>query len=158
MTGGPSTTGAELRARLEAVLAPDVVDALEAIGQLDRTAGSRRCGEEDARLADRFAEDGCESVGSAGGEAWTERQPLDDHYDRRDLAVPTSDPPAGALDLRLVDVREGVRRHQAIALEERARLVGGRVSVDLDLGKRRCRGHRSPLLRAWTKRASAGRM
>ena len=135
-----------------------VVNPLEAIGRLDRTTGSRRCREEDARLPDRLAEDGRETVGCPGREAWTERQPLNDHHDRRDVAVPASDPPAGSLDLGLVDVREGVRGHQTIPFEKRARLVGRRVSVALDLWKRRCRGHRSPLLRVWTKRASAGRM
>ena len=123
-----------------------VVDAFEPIAHFDRTARARRRRKEHARFADRLAEDRRKAVRRAGREARTEREPFDDHHDRRDLALPSSDPPAGAFDLGLVDIRERVCGHQAIALEERARLVGGRVSVDLYLWKRRCRGHRSSLV------------
>ena len=67
-------------------------------------------------------------------EARTERQRLDDEGCRDDLVGPRRDPPAGALDVRRVEVRERVRGEQAIALEEAADARGRHLLFDMDLG------------------------
>jgi len=131
------------------------IHALEAVRRLDRLPAAMRCCQKDPRLVDRLAEDRPERLRAARREARAERETFHHEHDGLYLTVAPTDPPARALDLRLIDVGERVRRQESVALEELARLVGGRVWIDLDFGKRRGRGHRSSFKR--TKRASAGR-
>src|SRR5438094_606993 len=110
------------------------VEPLEAVRDVDRDAPGRWCRDDKTRLAQAFAEDAHERLGLAGREAWTERQRLDDEGRRDDLVGPRRDPPAGALDVRRVEVRERVRGEQAIALEEAADARGRDLLFDMDLG------------------------
>src|SRR5205823_13980606 len=87
--------------------------------------------------------DSAKALGAAGSDTRPNRQSLDDEHDSLDVAIPARGPPARAFDIRLIDVRQRVRGQDAVALEERARLLGGGVHIDLDLWQERGRGHRS---------------
>src|SRR6266540_5556050 len=133
-----------------------LLDPLEPIHALDGEPAGRRCRHDDPRFADAALEDRDQRLTLARGEAGTERQRL--HHERAcdDDVAARRGPPAGLLDLRRVDVGEGVRGHEAIALEERARALRRGSIFEADLGKQRGRGHRSSFLVERTKRASAG--
>src|SRR2546422_198001 len=113
------------------------IHPLEAVGHLNRPQAAWRNGEKHARLADRLAKDRPDRVDGARGEARPEGQPLDHQRDRGDLAVAPRHPPAGAFDLRLVDVGERIGGHQTVALEELAGLVGRGPGFNPYLGEQR---------------------
>ena len=134
-----------------------LLDALEAVDALNREPPRRRRRDDDARLADAFAKDRDERLALAAREARPEWERLDNERARDHHVAARGGPPACLLDLRRVDVRERVGGHETVALEERARTLGGRLVGEADLGQQRGRGHRSSFLVERTKRASAGR-
>ena len=86
------------------------VEPFEAVGLFDREPAARRSRQKHPRFVDRLAEDRRKRLRAPRREARAERQTFHDEHDRLYLPVAPPDPPARALDVRLIDVRERIRR------------------------------------------------
>ncbi|OGO71310.1 MAG: hypothetical protein A3H36_01680 [Chloroflexi bacterium RIFCSPLOWO2_02_FULL_71_16] len=118
------------------------VQPIEAVRLLDREAGRRRRGDDEAGLTEA-PEDGGQALRFPHPEAGAERQDLDQERSGDDLSPAPRDPPVGGVDVRAVEVRERIRREETVALEEGADLGLGRALIDADVWHERRRGHPS---------------